>query len=328
MADNQDIDTSEYHQLQIKAGFVELTDWNFLCLTGRDRQRLLHNFCTADIHRLPTGQTTEAFILNDKGKTLWFGVIMALPDRLLLCGASSIGEKIRSHLDRYVIREDVQVLDQSNSRRGLFVAGAEAAAMLAAWLGSWASTKSLPDRNRCAHILDGELEMTIAQVDLAGWGWVVIFPSSQIGRIAEQLTQSGITHCGEGALHRRRMEQLVPWYGLDIDDANLPQEINRNENAISFTKGCYLGQETVARIDALGHVNQILVGVTIQSTSEPAVGTTVERDGKKIFRLTSFVKAGDGWIGLGYVRREFAEPGVVLPFSEGELVVRTKPLTE
>jgi folate-binding protein YgfZ len=171
----------------------------------------------------------------------------------------------------------------------------------------------------------GGSEMTIAKVEVAGWGWLLVVPNDSAYDLNNQLFSSNIRLCNDAALQRLRIEQQIPWYGYDLDESNLPQEINRNDQAISFTKGCYLGQETVARIDALGHVNQILVGVTITTTNLPPIGATIQRDGKTIFRLTSVSAAGNHFIGLGYLRREFADPGTKLTFLDGELTVRTNP---
>ena len=82
------------------------------------------------------------------------------------------------------------------------------------------------------------------------------------------------------AFHALRIEAGTPLFGVDFDDRNFPQEVGRNEQAISFTKGCYLGQETVARIDALGHVNQQLAGVRFAGTNVPDAGSELTHAGK------------------------------------------------
>ena len=99
-----------------------------------------------------------------------------------------------------------------------------------------------------------------------------------------------------------RIEAGMPLFGVDFDDSNLPQEVGRDAEAISFTKGCYLGQETVARIDALGHVNQRIVGVRFSGTEVPAVGTELTsaatgcgpRDVGGVLAAWSAAGAGDG----------------------------------
>jgi tRNA-modifying protein YgfZ len=313
----------DYRTLTEEAGAVELVDWNFLSLSGRDRQRLLHNFCTANINQLPLGRTTEAFILNDKGKTLWFGNVFALPEELFLCGASPIAEPIRTHLEKYIIREDVQVLDQSSSMRAVFVTGREAQGKLAECLSELSpSLVSLPNRAGVLRVDSGTFAFTVANVELAGWGWLFVLAYERADEFISKLGESEIGMCSLKALNRLRIEQLTPWYGRDLDDANLPQELNRDDKAISFTKGCYLGQETVARIDALGHVNQILVGMECHTRDAPQVGCTIEHNGKKVGRITSVAPTETHFIALGYIRRELALAGNRFPLGEGSVIVR------
>jgi tRNA-modifying protein YgfZ len=97
-------------------------------------------------------------------------------------------------------------------------------------------------------------------------------PRADLSQRIEQLTSQGAERCSHEALEIVRIEAALPQFGTDISDANLPQEVNRDAAAISFTKGCYLGQETVARLDALGHVNRLLVPVRWQSRRLPAAG--------------------------------------------------------
>jgi folate-binding protein YgfZ len=304
-----------YQELTQDAGYVELHDWNIVSLTGRDRHQLLHNFCTANVKQLPAGHCTEAFILNEKGKTLWFGQIIALDDQLLLCGASPFGDRIRAHLIRYVIREDVQVIDSSSELRAAFVSGAEATAKLHSGLGV-----SLPNANQSIRTETSVGQLVIANLEVANWGYLLIHATNP-GLVTDWLANLSISSCDRASLERLRMENVTPWYGFDVDESNLPQEVNRDAKAISFTKGCYLGQETVARLDALGHVNQLLVGLKFETNPPPLSGLVIEQAGKKILRVTSTAKSDTGTIGMGYVRRELAVSGTEIPYRDGVIRV-------
>lgn len=315
MTDFDNEANDDYLELTQGAGYVALNDWNIVSLTGRDRHQLLHNFCTANIKQLSPGQCTEAFILNEKGKTLWFGQIIALADQLLLCGASSFGERIRAHLDRYVIREDVQVVDRSSELNATFVAGAEAATKLDAGV-----SEPLPSANESVQAETSSGRLVIAQLEVAGWGYLLIADSDQ-GLVADWLANLSISSCDRASLERLRIENVIPWYGTDIDESNLPQEVNRDATAISFTKGCYLGQETVARLDALGHVNQILVGLNFETSVLPVRGMLVKQAEKNVVRVTSVTKSDGGIIGIGYVRRELAIHGTEIPYPDGVIRV-------
>jgi folate-binding protein YgfZ len=136
--------------------------------------------------------------------------------------------------------------------------------------------------------------------------------------------------CSREALEMIRVEQGYPWYGIDISEENLPQEVDRNAQAISFTKGCYLGQEPVARIDALGHVNKVLGGVTFTGEELPTAGRELWADGKVVGQVTSA-----GWsprlarpLALAYLRRGFQAAGVRLTSNLGEATVVALPLRD
>ena len=105
--------------------------------------------------------------------------------------------------------------------------------------------------------------------------------------IQETLVQAGAVPCELAVFHVARIEAGWPDYGTDITEKNLPQEIDRNESAISFTKGCYLGQETVARLDALGHVNRKLVKIRFSESMRPSPGDPIMDGDEKIGEVTS-----------------------------------------
>ena len=125
-----------------------------------------------------------------------------------------------------------------------------------------------------------------------------------------------------------RVEADMPLFGVDFDASNLPQEVARNDRAISFTKGCYLGQETVARIDALGHVNQELTGVRFEGAEVPAAGTELTHGGSVAGRVTTatFSPRLDGPLALAMVRREWLAPGTRLETPVGPCDVIMLPV--
>ena len=128
------------------------------------------------------------------------------------------------------------------------------------------------------------------------------------------------------ALEVARIEAAYPSSGRDLTPDNFPQEIARDERAISFTKGCYLGQETVARIDALGHVNKYLVTLQFEAETMPPPGTSLYCDDQKVGQLTSvcWSPAKQGFLGLGFVRREIIEksPSLSCEFGTAQIVAR------
>jgi folate-binding protein YgfZ len=142
------------------------------------------------------------------------------------------------------------------------------------------------------------------------------------------LAAAGATPCDPDAFHAARIEWGFPLFGIDISDKNLPQEVARDALAISFVKGCYLGQETVARIDALGHVNKTLVGVRFDGHTVPATGLELSASGNKVGEVASAtwsprLKAP---LALAYVRRGSNTPGTRPTSSAGNAEVVALPI--
>ncbi len=297
--------------------FLRLTNRTCVSIAGRDRHRLLHSFCTADIKLLKLHRATEAFVLNDKGKILWHGLVLSMDTELLLIGAGTQAATLMAHLERYVIRDDVQLIDRSANLDSFFIFGPTTNSRLSALVGD------LPDRNEISVRAVGDVSFTICQLEVAGWGYLLLTNTLDRTVIETWLRSADLTCCSAAELEYYRIENQTPWYGDDMDDSNLPQELQRDQKAISFHKGCYLGQETVARIDAIGRVNQLLVGLEIESTIPPESGMELQLDGKVVGRLTSVAHDHTGtFVGLGYVRRGHSAAGTKLTMLNGTACIR------
>ena len=181
----------EYDALKNGCGMVRLTNWTLLELTGADRKSFLHNFCTADVKALEDGKTTEAFVLNGKGKILGFVHVAALADRLLLAGAGAQAKALIEHLDKYIIREDVAVEDVSNSYR--------------ARIAPLGKDVEPGDMNRCT-VADGE-GMITGCGELAGPCRFELLPTSEQDSSAE--TISGL-NCEASASSFKMLLALGP----------------------------------------------------------------------------------------------------------------------
>jgi folate-binding protein YgfZ len=153
--------------------------------------------------------------------------------------------------------------------------------------------------------------LVVAAAEVAGFGYLLIGDSDRDAGVETWLSGLEIPVCDPDALHSLRVENVTPWNGLDVTVDNLPQEVDRDEKAISFDKGCYLGQETVARLDAIGRVNWLLRGFLAPSGHEPQAGDSVQVDGKPVARITSvgFDPNQDRWLAIGYAKRGFEKAG-------------------
>lgn len=329
------LDRAEYVSLSQGCGFVELSNWSSVTIRGQDRQGFAHNFCTNDIRRLSPGQCCEAFVTNVKGKILGHGLFTCREEEIVFVTVPDQGPKLVAHLERYIIREDVEVRDTTAERTYVLVAGGPPARLAFAALAAAATAPS--EEKLFSPWLNGLAELADVPVrwirwDLLGEVFCLLLetkPAEQPGvcqalRAAETVFPcAGFEH-GEQAFHALRIEGGMPLFGIDFDEHNLPQEVGRDREAISFTKGCYLGQETVARIDALGHVNQRVVGVRFWSTEIPTRGLELSVAGEKVGHVTSatFSPRLDAPLALAMVRREANRTGSRLesPLGPCEIV--------
>ena len=316
---------TQYQALQTGVGVAALADRTQVALTGKDRASFLHGFCTNDIKQLEPGQGCEAFLTNVQGKTIGFVNVFCESERLVLETAPGQAAHIIASLDRFLIREDVQLIDESATRQEIWVAGPAAKTLIEQLVGD---KLELDCRQQAPCLWEGR-ELAVRRVDVAGKGDYLIAVNSADGSaLKEALLAAGATQCEPAAVEIARIEAGTPVFGVDISDDNLPQEVDRNATAISFTKGCYLGQETVARLDALGHVNRLLRGIRISSDALPSPGTELTQQGKMVARLTSVCWSPklQAHLALGYVRREYSTAGSPLESSLGDAEVVTFPL--
>ena len=158
--------------------------------------------------------------------------------------------------------------------------------------------------------------------------YLVIVPAEQLPGVWRTLREAGLRPCGQRALELLRIEAGWPRYGRDLSEDNLPQEVGRDRLAISFTKGCYLGQETVARIDSRGHVNRLLTGLVFASPEVPKSGMELRAGSAVVGEVTSaaFSPTRNAAVALGYVRRGHNEPGSVLESAAGSATVVSLPM--
>ncbi len=315
----------DYEALTSGVGFALLKTATLLEIRGSDRATFLHNLSSNDIRGLKTGQGCEAFLLNVQGKILAFVNCYCEEDAIILTSAPNQAEAILGQLDRYLIREDVQLVDRSGQWAELVVAGESAAGMLEQLTGL------APPSETLSHVKAtiGGHDTTLCRTAMVGQNSFSLRCSRDDAEdVQNALATAGGAVCDETTVNAVRIEAGYPLYGYDITDANLPQEVDRDATAISFVKGCYLGQETVARIDALGHVNKILRGVRLAGETIPAAGTTLQHEGTDVGQIMSAVFSPrlNAPLALAYVRRGHESPGTRLTTADGEAEVVARPL--
>ncbi len=282
-------------------------------ITGNDRAKFLHNFCTQEIKNLAPGKSCEAFITSVKGRILGHIFVFATENSLWIDTVPDQETFLIAHLDRYLISEDVAFHPRTAEWNEIYLTGAQADASLQQ-LGLDVTSLNRGEHRRaeCQGI-----NVVVRRVDWFGEpGFLLNVAVADALKFRELLENHGIARGTPDAFEARRIQAGLPHYGIDLTEENLAQEAGRTATAISFKKGCYLGQEPIARIDALGHVNRELRSLEMESSAVPPSGTPVlsESDAKEIGRITSSAYAVDDQktYALAMLQSRFTSPGTTV----------------
>jgi len=311
----------EYCAARESAALFDLSGRLRLEFTGTDRVRFLNSFCTNDLKRRGAGEGCEAFVTNVRGKVVGMVFVFLDEDRIWLDVAPGAEERIVPHLERYIINEDVRIRPAGGEFSIFLLTGPEALSRLEQ-LGI-----ALPEPGPMRHAASqlAGVPVRIERLDLAGGDGLQIVVERAEGQRVRELLLSAFAPAGGEAFEALRIEARIPADGVDITSDHFAQEIDRTDRAISFTKGCYLGQEPIARIDALGHVNRLLRGFRSVAAAIPPAGAEIFLPGtdKSLGAVTSSARSFGAWptVALGYVRREHAAPSssVTIRWSAGEI---------
>ena len=327
--------TTEHAALRATAGVLDLGSRGRFCLTGSDRVRLLHGQVTNDITALTPLRGCYAAFVTNKGRMQADAFIYALPNELLVDVEPGLTPMLLQRLDHYIVADDVQCVDVTPYYGLLSVQGPLAAAVLNRLnLGI-----TLPEQDLAvAHLTDptlGEIYIT-RNARTGSIGFDLFIPLEVQAMVLDKLVAAARDESGGlagwEALELARLEAGIPRFGLDIDETNLAPEAGIESRGISYSKGCYIGQETIARIRTYGQVAKALRGLRLPDDLAvlPIRGDKILRDGREVGYITSAARseAVRGVIALGYVRRECNTPGtgLLLRTATGEVPATIVPL--
>lgn len=254
---------AEYHAATRRAALFDVSDRTELVVTGRDRAAFLHNFCTNDVKRLQPGEGCEAFVTSAKGRILSHILVFAEENSLWIDSDPGTQSALCDHLNRYVVTEDVEIADRTGERRAAFVCGPDSANALRKVLAVELDGTAMCAGARSARYSGGRIRrVPFAAVP----GFLIAVAPAEFPALCERLHREGVDPAGPAVFEALRIEAVYPRYGIDISEEHLAQEAGRTPQAISFTKGCYLGQEPIARLDALGHTNRELRGLRFEES--------------------------------------------------------------
>jgi len=306
--------TDGYRALCDSAAWLALDARGRLLARGRDRARFLHNVTSNDVKGLTPGAGCYAFLLTPQGRIQADIHLFCFEDRFLIDTAPGLRHKVPQLILKYKVSDQIELEDVTESIASVGVEGPGADAVLTA-LGAPLPAADL------AHVSWGDV--TVARVSLTGQpGFRLYGPAARRAGWLSQLEAAGVPPASEEDARLVRIENGKPSYGEDIRDTSLPQE-TQQMHAVSFSKGCYLGQEIVERIRAQGRVNRKLVRVEVEASEPLAPGSKLTAQGAEAGEVTSSVyspRAGKV-VALAYVRSQFAEPGAALQAGQAAAIV-------
>ncbi len=324
---------AEESALEIGCGVVDVSARTRLDVVGEDRAAFLHNFCTNDVRGLAEGSGVEALCLDARGHVRFHVSIVARPEGHLLCGSPGVGESLRRHLERYIIRERVALVDRTADWGELLIAGKHSTDVLGRVLNLPLPSDELQN---VATPQFGDAAFLLRNVMTTAANYSLIVPRAAFAEARRRLIDAGAAACSTAAIEPVRIAAGFPEAPADFTDKTLAQELNRDRRLLNFRKGCYLGQETVARLDALGHVNRLLVGLRSSDVVDPAMvpspPTSVELRlaDRKAGLLTSvaYSPRRRRLVALAYVGVDFVRPGTRLSSDAGDWEVTELPAAD
>jgi folate-binding protein YgfZ len=307
---------------------VALLDKNYrayLEFTGPDRVRYLNAILTNNIKDLKENYGNVSLLLNPQGHIQAEIETYAFPEKLFCVSYAMIREKLVEGLDKFIIMDDVTLTDRTEEFATLALEGPRAAAVVAEVSGvdlnalnelesRETTVNSLPLRvvkRSPGGVSAGEFLLQRTQAETL---WKVVVDAAR---------KQGGGPMGYTALNALRLEQAMAWFAYDFGEQHIPHEAGLQDSHISYTKGCYMGQEIVERVRSRGQVNRARVALTFATTELPQANTPLLVEGKEFGYVTrsAFSPFRNEFIGMGYVRREKSAPQSVLDISGGTVTV-------
>jgi len=297
--------------LRESAAWLDLSARGKIRVTGEDRARLLHAMTTQDVQALTPGQGCYAFFLNAQGRILGDVNIFCREDSFLLDTEPETRQKLYDHIDRYIIADDVTLLDVTGEMSTIAIEGPQAAAVLER-LGA-----PLPEADYATRSWSGSIVARVSSTGARGYS-IFMLPTKK----AELIAALNIPEATPEEARTVRIEHGKPRYGEEITERYLVQE-TAQLNAVSFSKGCYLGQEIVERVRSRAQIHRVLRRLTIDATEPPPAGTKLKSGDADSAEIASAIysPALGKVAALAYVRTQFAEPGTEMLLGNARAVV-------
>lgn len=320
---------AEFEALRSNSGVFEMPWRAKISLTGSDRVRWLNGIITNNVRDLAAGNGVYAFLLNPQGRILGDLYAYHRGDSLLVDADRLQLPKILEIFDKYIIMDDVEVADVTDTLGAVGIAGPKAGDFLRS--AGLALAFPLLQPLSFVDLNWRDVSVTVVRGDNpCVESYEVWLSPDKRSLLLDALKTSGAMPVGTTALNLLRIAEGIPQFGQDIRERDLPQETGQ-QRALHFTKGCYIGQEIVERIRSRGNVHRMFTGFTVDGPL-PVPGAKINVDGKDVGEITSAaslpLRIGPNQVALGYIRREIATSGKPLQIDGTILNITSLPFSK
>ena len=323
---------SEYRHARETVALIDKNYRAYLSFTGPDHVRYLNAILTNNIKDLRDGQGVVSLLLNPQGHILAEIETYAFSDRLFCVSYAMIRERLIEWLDKYIIMDDVTLTDETARYGTLALEGPKAAAVVQEVFGAdIAKYEELSLHDGAVGSISGRSIpcrlVKRSQGEATGAEFVV--EREKLAKLWQILSEAARNYgggpMGYTALSAHRLALGQPWFGYDFGEKQIPHEAGLQDSHISYTKGCYTGQEIVERVRSRGQVNRQRVELLFSGDMVPEPGTLLTLDAKEVGYVTRAARAWDPprMLGMGYVRKEASLPGSVLQWPAGTAKVES-----
>jgi folate-binding protein YgfZ len=323
--------SAAYDAARRRAAFVDRSHRGRIVVSGSERASYLQGLLTNDIVALKAGHGCYTAYLTAQGRMIADLYAYELGDVILLTMIGAVKDGVMAKLDQFIFSEDVQLGDVTGTFAQIAVVGPGAAAIVASLVSgvSEDALRGMAEHDNARGTCAGGAAIVVRVTDTGEPGFDLHVEHAQAGAVKAALVAAGVIELDEANAEALRIESGVPLFGRDMDEETIPLEAGIESRAISFSKGCYVGQEIIIRVMHRGHgrVARKLVGLTLDGDSTPEAGAVVRSGDRQIGNVTSAAMspALRRPIALAYVHRDFLEPGTNVTAGERSATVTALP---
>ena len=326
-----DVSAAAYDAARHRAAFLDRTHRGRIVVSGTERRSYLQGLLTNDVLALLPGQGCYTAYLTAQGRMIADLYAYELGDVLLLTLTGAVTGRVMAMLDQFIFSEDVQLGDVSGTFAQIGVVGPDAAAAVGAIVNGVPveTLRGMAEHGNARGAWAGGAVIVTRIADAGEPGFDLFVDAAQAGALKAALLAAGAVELDETAAEAVRIEAGIPLFGRDMDEETIPLEAGIESRAISFTKGCYVGQEVIIRVLHRGHgrVARKLIGLTVDGDRAPDDGAVIRSGDREIGHVTSAAisPALQRPIALAYLHRDFLEPGTSVTAGDQTATVTALP---